>query len=519
MSTSLSTSGAVLGASLEAPRRGWTRWLRPTLFDVIVVALPLWFFGLSGDVASSLLSDGDTGWHLRAGDWMVRHQQVLRADPFSFSKGGQPWFAWEWASDVLFSLLNSVMGLKGLVLFTMMLSSLYLALLFRQMVGRGANLFVAFPLALLGFGGASVHLLARPHMWTMVLLAVAAWMIHEDLRRPRGWIWALVPLTAVWTNLHGGWLSVVLVLGLVAAAKVGEALLGVAEWGTARRYAVLAAACLAASLVNPYGWQLHLHVWAYLNQAWVKDLTNEYRSPVFRSETMLMFEIVLMAALVAVGLQLQRRSLVGPVLILFWAHSCLVSARHIPLFLTLALPVVAEELTAWWRQWTAAAERKSVAAIVGRMARDAQPAIARGSVWAVLPFLAAPWAPIAWPTGLAVESFPAALVGRHEAELAHRRVFTSDQWGDCLIYRAYPGQKVFIDGRGDFYGEQIARDYVGLLGAPSNWRQLTAKYRFDAFLLDARSPLVSVLEEAPEWRLADRDKKAVLFLPRRQGNH
>lgn len=512
MSTSFPTT---LDAAPGAGRAAWWRLLRPSLFDVIVVVMPLWFFALSGDVASALLSDGDTGWHIRAGDWMVAHRQVLHADPFSFSKAGQPWFAWEWLSDVVYSLLHSAWGLKGLVLLTIVLSSLYLALLFRQMVARGANLFVAFPLALLGFGAASVHLLARPHVWTMVLLAGAAWLIDEDLRRPTRWIWTLAPLTVLWTNLHGGWLSLVAVLGVVAAAKGGEALLGVAEWRTARRYAVLAGVCLAASLANPYGWHLHQHVWTYLNESWVKELTNEFKSPSFRTENMTMFELLLLAAFVAAGWRLRRKELVGPALILFWGHECLVSARHIPLFLTLALPVVAEELGRLWTDWTERAGRKSVAGILGRMARDAQPAIARASVWVAVPFLAAPWAPLVWPRNLAAESFPIAMVERHRAELARSRVFTSDQWGDYLIYRSYPEQRVFIDGRGDFYGEELARDYVGLLNAPYNWRALTAKYRFDGFLLDRKSPLVSVLRLAPEWREADADAQAVLFLPRK----
>lgn len=519
MSTYLSTPGqnaeALSAPGLAARESAWRRWLWPSLFDVIVVVLPLWFFALSGDVASALLSDGDTGWHIRTGDWILQHRQFVREDLFSFSKAGQPWFAWEWLSDILFSLLHSAMGMKGLVLLTIALSSLYLALLFRQMVWRGANIFIAFPLAMLGFGAASVHLLARPHVWTMVLLALSGWLIQRDLKSPDRRIWLLVPLTVVWTNLHGGWLALVGVLGLVAAAKAGETLLGTGSWKSVRRYGGLAAGCLAASLVNPYSWHLHAHVLEYLNAAWVKELTNEFKSPVFRTENMMMFELVLLGALVAAGQMLRRRELVGPALILFWAHSSLVSARHIPLFLTLALPAVAEELGRLWQAWTDGAGKKSMAGILRGMARDAQPAIARASVWAVVPFLAAPWAPIRWPDNLAAESFPIQMVERHRQELVRARVFTSDQWGDYLIYRSSPEQKVFVDGRGDFYGEKLARDYCDLQNAPYTWRQLTQKYGFTAFLVERKSPLASVLRQAPEWRLADEDAKALLFLPRK----
>ena len=47
-----------------------------------------------------MLGDGDTGWHIRTGEWILAHGQVPRQDMFSFTKPGEPWFAWEWLWDV-----------------------------------------------------------------------------------------------------------------------------------------------------------------------------------------------------------------------------------------------------------------------------------------------------------------------------------------------------------------------------------------------------------------------------------
>ncbi|KAJ8134555.1 hypothetical protein OY671_012232, partial [Metschnikowia pulcherrima] len=153
----------------------------------------------------------------RTGDWISQHRQFVREDSFSFSKAGQPWFAWEWSSDILFSSSHSAMGMKGSVLLTIALSSSYSASSFRQMVWRGANIFIAFPSAMLGFGAASVHSSARPHVWTMVSSALSGWMIQRDSKSPDRRIWSSVPLTVVWTNLHGGWSASVAVSGSVAA--------------------------------------------------------------------------------------------------------------------------------------------------------------------------------------------------------------------------------------------------------------------------------------------------------------
>lgn len=206
-----------------------------------------------------------------------------------------------WLSDILFSLMHSAAGMKGVLLFGILCSALFCGLIFRHMVWRGANVFIALPLALMGFGSATVHLLARPHLWTLLLVAGCSWLIQADLKKPTKWIWALVPVTAVWTNLHGGWLALISILGLVAVGTALEAWFGTAQWATVKRYLLLAAACVGASLLNPYGWRLHAHMAEYLSVGWIKDMVSEFQPPSFRSENMSQFELIMLASLVGPG--------------------------------------------------------------------------------------------------------------------------------------------------------------------------------------------------------------------------
>ena len=56
----------------------------PSLADVAFLMPIVFLFGpMEG--ARTLLTDGDTGWHIRAGDWMLRHGSVARHDFFSFN--------------------------------------------------------------------------------------------------------------------------------------------------------------------------------------------------------------------------------------------------------------------------------------------------------------------------------------------------------------------------------------------------------------------------------------------------
>jgi len=220
--------------------------------------------------------------------------------------------------------------------------------------------------------------------------------------------------------------------------------------------------------------------------------------------------------LAACAAALRRKQFIGPVSVLFWAHSSLVSARHIPLFIAVALPILAGELARLWPAWTKGASRNSVPSIIDSMARDLQPAIARATVWVAVPFLiaASPVSPLKAPLDLPADTFPVAMAAKHSEQLIRSRVFTTEQWAGYLIYRNYPEQRVFTDGRSDFYGERISRDYCLIQNLDPSWRRLMNQYGFDSVLARPSTALASLLRESAEWRVAGEDGQAVLFLKR-----
>jgi hypothetical protein len=91
------------------------------------------------------------------------------------------------------------------------------------------------------------------------------------------------------------------------------------------------------------------------------------------------------------------------------------------------------------------------------------------------------------------------------------RILTSDQWADYLIYRLYPEQRVFFDGRSDFFGPAIGADYCKLMAGEKSWRELLERYRFDLALLPHAWALSTALEGEAGWRKVYEDPVAVLF--------
>ena len=511
------SSGLKMDAVLT---RRWARVLVPSLSDLFFLAILVWLFMSAGAAGwEGLLGDADAGWHIRTGEYILDHHTVPRHDLYSFSKPDAPWYAWEWLTDVLYGGLHRVAGLKGIVLFAAVLIALFAFSLIRRMIRQeGAHLFMALLVALLGVGGSSMHFLARPHLLTLVLLSLSMALIEADRVRPSSRIWWLVPLTLVWTNLHGGFLALIVVLGVAAVGSAVEAWLGCGTLRAAVRYAQLTLACAAASLVNPYGWNLHLHVAEYMRSDWIRNAVQEFQSPAFRSENMLQFEALLLLGLIVAGAQFRRFKIVEGLWIVVWAHMALGSVRHAPIFITVSAPILAAQLSLWWNGWTAAAKKSSLPGILNLMAADALKGFRRTSAWpavavAALVLLGPPFnsiTKIKWPRDFPSVMFPVKMVHDHSDLILRSRVLTTDQWGDYLIY-VNPAQKVFIDGRSDFYGPEIGNDYIRLTNGAWDWRQLLDKYRFNLVLLPVESALTQILKLTPDWRVLDDDGTRILL--------
>jgi hypothetical protein len=515
-STNQLVSAAQLGSRQKAS--AWAARLSPSLFDLFMLTVLVWTFlaGASSLGWSQMLTDGDSGWHMRVGQWILEHGRVPTQDFFSFSKAGQPWFAWEWLSDLIFALLHSWVGLKGMIWLSAALFMSLVAVLFLRVGLTGANIFIALPLTMLAIGVIRIHLLARPHMFTLLFIALAMWLIEKDLSKHTRWIWGLVPLTVLWVNLHGGWAALVAILAVVSAGGAAESLAGRRDWSVSRRYLILAGCCAFASLANPYGWELHKHMGAYLDSKWISDAVEEFQAPKFRSEGQKMFEVIMLGGLIAAGFQLRRRRFILPFLILFWTHAAVTSVRHAPILAIIALPILATELAAAWARLAGRYKKSSLPGILHAIGRDMQPSITKPGLWSALPmlFLLTPLAPVRWPADFPAGVFPVKFVTRHESVLKSARLLTGDEWADYLLYRYYPAQRVFFDGRSDFYGEKLGREFLRTLNGYYDWDILLKKHRIDTVMVEPGVPLASLLKRSPDWRLVADSGHEILFVLR-----
>jgi hypothetical protein len=533
VSDKMASCGAASGAAAppEAePQAAWKRWVLPSFADVFFIVLA----GILGfsQANAALLFDSDTGWHIRNGEFILATHSVPHVDSFSYTRAGWAWCSFEWLYDTTIAAIHHFAGLNGVVLFTAVVIAFTFALLFRLLLRRSGSFVTAMGLTLLAVAAAQVHMLARPHVvtWLFVLLWVE--LLHRFEEGSSAALLWLPPMMLVWVNAHGGFVLGLVLLALFGCASIWNYLMAP---GTENRRKILQlgavfCTCGAVTLLNPYGYKLHLYVYRYLSDSFFMDSIGEFQSPNFHSGSYRYFELFILLAVLGFALArervTERVTTTDLLLLLFSIHAGLFACRNIPIaaiLMSLSMaPLWAGIISPKGNPLPCPRLLASALKAVNGISEDM--AVMEGN------FRGHALAIVVLAAGMAIvlnggRVFSTQIVSAHFSEKAfpakaaefiaqkgiHDHLFNTDLWSGYLIYKLYPGTKLFVDDRHDFYGEEFIKEYLDVKYAAPRWRQILDKYQVKWVLIDTGSPLATVLKESRDWRAEYNDGMAIVF--------
>ena len=499
----------------------------PSLTDLAFL-MPIVFLFTRLEGAKTMLGDGDTGWHVRTGQWILANGRVPHQDIFSYTKAGQPWYAWEWLWDTLFAWFYQYGGLATVVSVSIVIVCLTFALLFRLVRRHCENPFVAIAVTFLACAASAIHWLARPHLVTLLFTVILLMVLDRAREGRTRWLWALPAFFVLWTNLHGGFLVGLIILAGYAAGELAGASFTAnsddrrAALRSAARYGLTAFFCALATFVNPYTYHLHAHIYQFFSEPYHIQNIVEFQSISFHHPAALFLEIMLLLGVSAAAwFVVKRRDFVPLVLIAGWAHLALFASRNIPLFAIVAAPFVAQA----FYEMLSGLERAQVAAWLPRAVTGFRTAAAEFSEtdqhWrlhlasaaaavVVALLIANPNATGKLKPEYDPDMYPAKALSVLRADPGSR-IFTDDEWGDYLLYHLYPGHKVFVDGRSDFYGQDFEQKYFDVMQVKYDWEQSLNRYKVDTIVLSTKTALASTIKESSHWRTIYDDSVAIVF--------
>jgi hypothetical protein len=474
-------------------------WFRPALLALAAIFL----IGLF----STEISDFDFWWTLKSGEYIAQRHQLPAPDPFAFttplahdaypgeSITRQFNLTFEWLAQLKFYAIYKLAGFGGIVWFRALLLTACCALMGLIVWGRTSGFHRALAAA---FATAAVltpdftH--DRSYLFTFLFLAATLAILEY-----RRWLWALPVIAVIWANCHGGFF-----LGWVALAAYSAEALYLRRRD--RELWLVAAISVAASAINPNGFRV-IEVLQFFRHSFLQSTLLEWKPPIlwpltpfsallfggaavmlWRRKRVRIADWLLFAAFAAAALTAQRNTF----LIGFWAPVAI--ASYVPV----GLPIR-------WRPIATAAPFAAAALILAGLAMG----VARG---AFFQFRYAEW------------RFPA---GAADFLLAHQvrtPMFNTYEMGGYLMWRLWPQERVFIDGRA--LSESIFNDYGRILynhsaadGGKTS-RQLLDQYNIQAIVMNGfeysegivYNLLPALSSNQADWQLVYNDPQAVIFM-------
>ena len=462
-------------------------WLRPAILAAVAL---LMLAAFSGEV-----SDSDTWWHLKTGQFLLERHALPVPDPFAFTTyTGKPAYpqeeavrrfnlTHEWLAQILLYLSYAAGGFGGLVLWRACLLTAFCATV-GWIVWRRTSAFYRAVVASLAAASASYFFATdRPYLLTFLLLAVTVALL--EARR----FWFLPPLFLLWANLHGGFFLGWLALAAWCAESLYRRRPERALW-------IAAGLSILVSGINPNGFGV-LPILLYYRRSPMQSSLWEWQYP--NPWPPSPFSVMLVAAAILVIWKRREVRVVDWLLFVGFGALSALAVRN-----TILMALVGPMMLATYWPWRAGRTLLPAAALAA-----APVVLAAGHGFQLR---AADWK---HPSGAA------------DFLLAHHitaPMFNTYELGGYLIWRLWPQERVFVDGRAlneQVYQDTLRIDYnASAEGGPSG-AELLERYGIEAIVMNgfeysSGSPylLPAALSDPhqTEWKLVYRDAQAVIFL-------
>lgn len=475
----------------------------PRLQDIFFMAL---FFAilLLGNRMINL--DGDLPRHLTFGGLILSEGQIPSTEPLIYPYEDRPYTSHEWLSQVIYRLIYSAAGLPGLVLLAAILLSTTFYILYSHLVKRlSLRLPVLFIVAWGAFA-TSLNWAIRPHLFSMLLLAI--WLIWADcLRRGEDIsIWRFPILMILWSNFHGIFISGVLALFAFAAGWAMDYLFARdGNLATGKRLWLALALSIVGSVLNPGGADSWFSILGFVNNQYLMSRMLEANSPNFQQPEMRIIFLLLVFSIFLLAIKREKFTSGQGFLLAGFTAMSLMAFRNIQLYGIVAPFVLAEAFISFRDFPILSRLETTLANIEDKIS---------GVIYPVVTVILFGLLVILSPVSKVIyqfdpQTFPVEAVVWLKSNPQTGNMFNDLNWGGYLELNLYP-QKAFVDSVADVTGE-VTMDYETILTTSKAWDNLIQSYNIEWVIIETDSQLASALIQEQKWNILYQDDTAVIL--------
>jgi hypothetical protein len=404
--------------------------------------------------------------------------------------------------------------LTGVVTFFAFLLAITHWLLYQTLRSKSNDILLCTLVSILATATSSTHWLARPHAFSLVLTVIWCHCLDRFQCKNARTLIYLPLLMLVWVNLHGGYFFGLILLGFYLIGNVVYSFVGRPD--QLQQYRIKAKSLLlvlfttvGVCVINPYGIEILWFPIRVTSDRFVMDRVTEFMSPNFHE--VLPFKYMLLAAIGMLALSRFPLNLIDAALITLVSYMALYSARHVSLFAIVAAPLllragesIIDRFPVPFSQFYRNRNR-NLTAIEANLNGYVWPTIGTFIILGLV------------LTGTLKHQFndkifPVAAVEFLKKENITGNMFNNDEFGDYMIFTAWPNYLVFMDGRSDMYGEKLGSAYLKLANVQPEWKDIISKFDISWIIFDTHSALTAVLRDQTDWQPIYSDQVATIFV-------
>lgn len=440
----------------------------------------------------------DLGRHLTLGKIIWQEKKIPTTNLFSYTYPDYPFTNHHWGSEVIFYLFDNYFSVNGLIILKVIIMILAFGVLLKFVAKRAD-----FTALLIG-SAFTLEILrerteVRPEIFAYLIFVLFLVILYKEKENkftpippPQGnpsltWlslgcykaIWLLPVLQILWVNLH---ISFVYGLAVYFFFLIDRLFSRKMKF----KYYVIAICLLTATLMNPFGWQGAIYPFTMFQNYGYSIVENQ--SPFFLEKlmsnpTIFYFKITALLFLLVTPLLLKKKFFFVVLSTFFFCGLSLFAIRNFPFFalsllfpLALGLTLLREKFIKydkllknihWW---------KTLSYFL----------ITSFFIWEIFSLVTNKYYQTRYSSlrfGLGQVTGLKEAVDFFLKNKLSGPIFNNFDIGSYLIYRLYPDQRVFVDGRPEGYPSSFFQEvYIPMQEKREVWNTVSEKYKFKTII-------------------------------------
>lgn len=418
--------------------------------------------------------DYDFWFHYRAGEEFIKEGIIPQTAVQSWwgIENDIKWISHEWLFGVLIYLITEATGLFGAAVFS------YIVVAIAAVVAFGLNInkwkeypFVFIIATMVTTFTLKPYAAARPQILLYLLTTALVKLLLDERDNPSKKVFLLIPLTILWTNLHGGSYILIhlffllLIISDLFNFEIGKVKFVKANKETIKRRLITFILTIAVIPVNGHGFDMMVYPFSNWFDNTMKAFINEWQPlGIGNFADLLLFLPILTAILLQLCSEKEIK-VFDLILAGAFAYLSLSSRRFAGQALFAAILIVPRYIDTV--DFTKKILKKDVANVIF-------PSVAM----ALIVFFALDFKEVKEnPYNLSY--FPSDEIVETIKDVDAKRLFNDYNVGGYLTYKHID---VFIDGRADIYSRGNMIDYKKIISITPEIDELVEKYNFDYML-------------------------------------